>query len=177
MEWIRNGRMLSFKRTNFAAAVVALSLALFAGCKSSQTKTPPAPPKPSPPVETVQPQPVPWMPARSPSDSGDSMASNILAWDALAKVYVARAGESKAPFTFNLTNVSSSPVVIYDTSTTCDCTVAELPHKPWTIPSGGTGAIDATIDLGGKTGTVTNSIVVFTSRGNRRLWVRADIAN
>ena len=166
--------MFSLKRTNLAAAIVALSLGLFAGCKSSETKSQPVPQKPSPPAEAAKPQPQPPT-AKVPFDTGDSMAPNILTWDAVAKTYRAKTGESKAPFAFHLKNVSSGPVVIYDTSTTCDCTIADLPGKPWTIPSGGSGTIDATIDLSDKTGIVTNSIVVFTSRGNRRLWVEADI--
>ncbi len=166
--------MFSLKRTNFAVAVMALLLALFAGCKTPETKPQPVPPKPSPPIEPAKPQPQPPA-AQNPLDSGDNMAPNILTWDSVSKVYQAKVGEAKAPFTFSLRNVSSGPVIIYDTSTTCDCTVAELPSKPWTVPSGGSGKIEATIDLSGKTGIVTNSIVVFTSRGNRRLWVEADV--
>jgi len=101
------------------------------------------------------------------------MAPHILAWDAVSKEYHARAGEMIAPFTFSFTNVSTRPVVIYDTQTSCDCTAAKLPAQPWTIPSGGAGKISATIDLSGKTGVVTNYVIVFTSRGNRLLNVKA----
>ena len=101
------------------------------------------------------------------------MKPNILAWDATEKTYRVQPGELRAPFTFSLTNVSSGPVVIYDTSTTCDCTVASLPSKPWIVQSGGTGQIQANIDLHNKSGTVTNSVIVFTSQGNRRLKVKA----
>lgn len=105
------------------------------------------------------------------------MASNILDWDATEKDYHAQPGELAAPFTFTLTNVSTAPVVIYDTSTTCDCTVASLPSKPWVVPSGGAGEINAIIDLQKKTGkknsSVMTQIIVFTSKGNRRLTVKA----
>jgi hypothetical protein len=122
--------------------------------------------KPTPPKVTL------------PPDSGDSMAPNILAWDGVSKEYRARSSELKAPFTFNLTNVSSGPVMIYDTSTTCDCTVASLPSKPWTLPSGAAGKIEASIDLTKKTGdVVTNEIIVFTSQGNRRLKVKAIVSD
>jgi hypothetical protein len=167
--------MFLLKRTTLAAAAAAtaLSLALFTGCKTSAPKPAPesAPATPAiPPVsKTNAPPPL----VASSPDTGDTMASNILAWDATEKVYRAQPGELKAPFTFNLTNVSSSPVVIYDTSTTCDCTVASLPSKPWTLPSGAAGKIEASIDLQNKIGTVTNSIIVFTSQGNRRLRVKA----
>jgi hypothetical protein len=165
--------MFSLKRTIFFAAPVVLSLALVAGCKTSGPKPQPAVPTP-PPAQINKPAPPP---VTRLSDSGDTMAPNILAWDALAKEYRAKPGDLKAPFTFNLTNVSSGPVVIYDTSTTCDCTVASLPSKPWTLPGGASGKIEASIDLANKTGVVTNSIVVFTSLGNRRLWVKAIVSD
>jgi hypothetical protein len=101
------------------------------------------------------------------------MESNILAWDAVTKEYHAKPGDIKAPFSFSMTNIWSRPVVIYDTETTCECTVAKLPSKPWTVPSGGTGTIEASINLSNKVGTVTSSVVVFTSQGNRRLTLKA----
>lgn len=168
--------MFSFTRTIFFPAIAALSVAVVGGCKISgqkpETAAPQAAPsasqtnKPSPPLVTL------------PPDSGDSMAPDILAWDSVSKEYHARPSELKAPFSFNLTNVSSVPVVIYDTSTTCDCTVANLPSKPWTLPSGAAGKIEATMDLSKKiAGVVTNEIIVFTSQGNRRLKVKAIISD
>jgi hypothetical protein len=162
--------MISMKSSTIAAVTTALSLALFAGCKSTVTKSPP--PELSPAV-TNHPAPAP---ATKPEDTGDTMAPHILAWDATSKEYHAKAGEMSAPFTFSLTNVSSRPVVIYDTSTSCDCTVASLPSKPWTVPSGGTGKLEASINLSNKVGIVTNSVIVFTSQGNRRLNVKAFVA-
>lgn len=102
------------------------------------------------------------------------MAAGIFAWDAVAKEYQARPGEISAPFVFNLTNTSPERVTIYDTSTTCDCTVAQLPTKPWTLAPGGGGQIQASLDLRNRTGeAVTNYVIVFTSKGNRLLTVRA----
>ncbi|HWC60465.1 MAG TPA: DUF1573 domain-containing protein [Verrucomicrobiae bacterium] len=160
--------MFSLKRSVVAAALTGLSLALMAGCKTSQpesvkTATPPVAQTNPPPSAPVKPLP----------DTGDSMAPNILAWDSLSKDYHAKPGEMKAPFSFSLTNVSSKPIVIYDTSTSCDCTVAHLPSNPWTIPSGGSGKIEASINLSNKVGIVTNSVIVYTSKGNRRLYVKA----
>lgn len=172
--------MLSVNRRLVAAAVSGLSLALIAGCgtpKPQAAKQAPAPgPAPAPvTLPPMVPTPRPFTPPANPtiSDSGDSMETNILAWDATSKDFHAQPGDKIASFSFSLTNVSTRPVVIYDTKTSCDCTVAKLPSQPWTIPSGGSGQIDATIDLAGKLDTVTNSIVVFTSQGNRRLNVKA----
>jgi hypothetical protein len=144
-------KMLSLKRC-VVATLTGLSLALIAGCGTP--KAPAAKPPAAP-------------------DTGDTMEPNILAWDAVSKEYHAHSGEKIAPFSFSLTNVTPRQVVIYDTQTSCDCTVAKLPSQPWIIPSGGSGKIDATIDLAGKTGTVTNFVIVFTSQGNRRLNVKA----
>jgi hypothetical protein len=166
--------MFSFTRTIFPTAA-ALCLAVLSGCRTSSENSMPAAPATPSAGETNRPSPPQ---VTLPPDSGDSMASNILEWDSVSKEYRARPGELKAPFTFNLTNVSSGPVVIYDTSTTCDCTVASLPSKPWTLPSGASGKIEATIDLSKKTGgVVTNAIIVFTSQGNRRLNVKAIISD
>lgn len=166
-------------KSNAAAIVLAgLSLVLLQGCKSGDPHPEPmavtAPPvvetkKPAPPLT---PTPMPAKPS-APSDSSDTMAANILAWDATSKEYHAHLGEKIAPFSFAFTNVSSRQIVIYATETSCDCTAAKLPSQPWTIPIGGTGEIDATIDLSGKVGTVTNYVIVETSQGNRKLNVKA----
>jgi Protein of unknown function (DUF1573) len=163
--------MFSVERS-LLVGVTALSLALFAGCKSPQKQTAPAPAPSAPaaaPSAHAQTNKV-----QLPPDSGNNLAPNILAWDATVKEYQVQPGDVFAPFSFSLTNVSSSPLLIYDTSTTCDCTVASLPSKPWTLPSGGSGEIHATIDLRRKPGaSVTHDVIVFTSRGNRRLTLKA----
>ena len=166
--WVTNEPMFSLKSNVLAVATAALSLALIAGCKTSGKKPEPAPTPVTTPTPAITNKPVP-PPVVKAEDSGDNMAPNILAWDATRKEYHAKPGEMKAPFTFSLTNISSGAVMIYDTSTTCECTVAKLPSKPWALPSGASGTIEATIDLSNKVETVTNSVIVFTSKGNRRL--------
>jgi Protein of unknown function (DUF1573) len=173
-QWFNNHEMFSLKRSIVAAALTGVSVALIAGCKTSETK--PEPAKPATP-SVSQTNPPPSAPVKPLPDSGDSMAPNILAWDSLSKDYHAKPGEMSAPFSFSLTNVSTKPIVIYDTSTSCDCTVASLPSSPWTIPSGGSGTIEASINLTNKVGIVTNSVIVYTSKGNRRLYVKAFVAD
>lgn len=149
-------------------------MVLVTGCKTT-------PKKPAesnvPAVPALAPPSAQTNRVQLPPDSGDSMKPNILAWDATEKTYRVEPGEMSAPFTFSLTNVSSGPVVIYDTSTTCDCTVASLPSKPWVVPSGGTGEIHVTMDVHNKSGTVSKDVIVFTSQGNRRLKVTAVVPN
>jgi len=168
------------RQTLFAAAIVC-PLLFLTGCKSPepvQSKVEPAfPTIPTPPPPPAPPATNQWPLAifhpRPPGDAADNMAPDILTWDAVEKEYPAKAGETNAPFTFKLTNVSSERVMIYDTSTTCECTVAQLPSKPWTIPPGGNGQLQANLDVRGRTGAVTNYIIVFTSKGNRLLTVKA----
>jgi hypothetical protein len=163
--------MFSFKRTVFAAG--ALWLALLAGCKSSQKHAAPVPYSAAPGTANPATSATPGKKVELPPDSGNNMAPNILEWDETVKKHYKQPGEFTAKFTFSLKNVSTEPVMIYDTETTCECTVAKLPSRPWILPSGGAGEIHASIDLRKKTLSVTNDIVVETSKGNRRLTVEA----
>src|SRR6516162_2896546 len=113
--------MLLLKRAFLTIAAIAASMVLITGCKSTPNKpaeptapTAPAAPAPAPPAaQTNQ--------VQLPPDSGDSMKPGIVSWDATEKTVDARPGDLHVQFTFSLTNVSSGPIAIYDTSTTCDC--------------------------------------------------------
>jgi hypothetical protein len=173
MDGLKVMRMFPIKDRVIAAGVLAL--VLLAGCKASQKHAPP-PYGSTPSALSTPSTPVTSNPEKKvqlPPDSGNNMAPNILEWDETVKKHYKQPGEFTAKFTFRLTNVSAEPVAIYDTETTCQCTVAKLPSKPWVIPSGGTGEIQASIDLRKKTLSATNDIVVETSKGNRRLTVEA----
>jgi hypothetical protein len=164
----------------FGFACVGAML-LITGCETSKprpvpTEKPaevPAPPQPPAATSTnVFREPISR--PRPPADAADNMPSNILAWDATENVYQAKRGETNAPFTFALTNISAERVMIFDTSTTCECTVARLPSKPWTLQPGASGEIHASLDIANRTGdAVTNYVIVFTSKGNRLLTVKA----
>jgi hypothetical protein len=104
------------------------------------------------------------------------MEPNILAWDSVVKEFHASRSETMSWFSFSVTNVSPRPVVIYATSTSCECTVAKLPSVPWTLPSGGSGQIDATVQLPNKGGLAESHVIVFTSQGNRRLTLRSYVS-
>lgn len=171
-----------FKRKFFLGLTGLALLLVIAGCTNSKPKpsksaATPAPvtlPAPNPPpVEAAIPPAISR--PRPPADASDNMAANILAWDSVAKEYRAQRGQTNAPFTFMVTNVSPEQVLIYDTSTTCDCTVAQLPAKPWSLAPGNSGEIRASLDLRGRTETVTNYVIVFTSKGNRLLTVKATL--
>ena len=162
-------------------AGLGLLLAL-AGCNSPKPAIARMEPRPvpavapsnAPPATVFSPPPVSR--PRPPADASDNMSANVLAWDSVTQEYHAGIGETNAPFTFAVTNVSSELLMIYDISTTCDCTVAQLPAKPWNLAPGGGGQIVATLDLRNRTTEgVTNYMIVFTSKGNRLLTVKATL--
>ncbi len=170
-----------FKSKNVLSIAGVVVLLAIAGCKSSKPDIgrmetrPVLPATPSNPPTVVESIIPPVSRPRPAADASDNMATNILAWDGVIKHYQAGAGETNAPFTFSLTNVSPERLIIYDTSTTCDCTVAQLPAKPWLLESGAGGLIRATLDLRNRTTGATNFVIVFTSKGNRLLTVTASL--
>src|SRR5262249_55192259 len=91
------------------------------------------------------------------------------------KDYKAVAGDANAHFTFWLTNVSSSEVLVNGVRTSCGCTAAQLPAQPWHIPAGENGPIQVTVNLLGKSGLIAKGVTVDTSVGVKQLTVRVDI--
>src|SRR5262249_47933351 len=100
---------------------------------------------------------------------------NAVKWDADLKTHQAAAGEATAQFTFWLTNVSSADILVSRVSTSCGCTVAQLPSQPWRIPPGGDGPIRVTMSLIGKFGLISKGVTVETSVGVKQLTVRTEI--
>jgi mono/diheme cytochrome c family protein len=96
-------------------------------------------------------------------------ASPALVWDALAKEYEAATNETTAHFTFSVTNVSSTDVLISGLRSSCGCTVAQMPETPWRLAPGASGQIQATTDLRGKHGVLNKLITVETSAGRQLL--------
>ena len=169
-----------FNRKNISSLAGLSLLLAMAGCKNPKpqpvkVEAAPAPittPAPAPAVPDTTPPPVSR--PRPAADASDNMAANILAWNSVVQEYHASLGETNATFAFAVTNGSPERVMIYDLSTTCDCTVAQLPAKPWALAPGSGGEIRATLDLRHRTTeAVTNYVIVFTSKGNRLLTVKA----
>ncbi len=128
----------------------------------------PALPAPRPPSAA---QPLPIVPQPVPQ----RQPLTALAWDAESKDYAAKAGDTNAYFTFNLTNITSSDVLISSVRTSCGCTVAKLPQQPWTVGPGTNGPIAVTVNLLGKSGTIVKTITVDTSAGTKMLMVKVAI--
>ena len=96
-------------------------------------------------------------------------------FDADSKQYDAKPGEMVAPFTFELTNVSATEVVVTMVHPSCGCTTAKIPPTPWHIPPGGTGEVTAQVNLAGKMGLISKTLTFFTSAGNRTLTLKVNI--
>ncbi len=75
-----------------------------------------------------------------------------LAWEAPSQFYSAKPGEVSALFVFKVSNVSTSNVVIDDVKTSCGCTVAQFPTKPWTLKPGAQDKAEVLVDLRGNFG-------------------------
>jgi mono/diheme cytochrome c family protein len=101
--------------------------------------------------------------------------AGALAFDEKIKQYDAKIGDTKAEFTFALTNVSTKEVVISGVRTSCGCTVAQLPQTPWQLAPNGHGEIHVTVDLTGKYGLITKIATVQSSEGDIPLTVRVQI--
>jgi mono/diheme cytochrome c family protein len=100
-----------------------------------------------------------------------------LAWDAEKKQYNAQPTEANAHFTFYLTNVSSSEVMINSVRTSCGCTAAKLPQTPWRMAPGQSGPIEVDMNIVGKRGVIPKSVTVDTSAGMKYLIVESHIAD
>ena len=101
--------------------------------------------------------------------------ATVLAWDADVKNYDAKTNEPNAYFTFWVTNVSPANVSIQSVSTSCGCTVAELPSKPWILRPGENGPLKVTVDLRGRAGVVMKGVTVNSTAGTKALVVRATL--
>ncbi len=101
--------------------------------------------------------------------------ATVLAFDANLKECDAQAGQTNAFFTFWVTNVCETNVLILDVTSSCGCTVAQLPSRPWVLPPGENGPIKVTMDLRGRYGTVFKGLHITTSAGVKALVLRANV--
>lgn len=116
-----------------------------------------------------------WKAFSAPSTNAP--AASPLAWDPPNAVYNAKPGEVSAKFTFKVRNNSSSQVTIDDVKTSCGCTIAQFPSKPWQLAPGETNHMDVLVDLRGKYGKIFKQIIVVSSNAPATLTVVVDIPN
>jgi mono/diheme cytochrome c family protein len=141
---------------------------------TAPTPVPPAPPQFVPPpiaTQPVAPQVV------SATATPQPALENFLAFDAEQKDVSVTNGTIEALFSFNLTNISTSPVTINYVQTSCGCTVAKLPSTPWVLAPNEHGEISATMQLAGTPpgGTKVKTLTVNSDKGTKALFVKATI--
>src|SRR5688572_21111858 len=104
-----------------------------------------------------------------------ALPQNPFVWDSMLKQAKVDGMGKLVPFTFWVTNTSSTNASILLTETSCDCTVAQLPSQPWLFKAGERAPLVARLNITGKFGRVTNWVGVLTSHGPQMLTVIADI--
>jgi mono/diheme cytochrome c family protein len=95
---------------------------------------------------------VPGTPAPSP-----------LVWDSVSKESFPGMNQPTADFTFNVTNTSDSEVIINTVQTSCGCTVAKTPPRPWHLAGHTNDSMTVSVNLAGKALTFTKAITVFAA--------------
>lgn len=98
-----------------------------------------------------------------------------LNWESPSQFYTAKPGDITAHFTYKVVNVSKSEVTIDDVKTSCGCTTAELPGKPWRLAPGETNKMEVLVDLRGKVGKLLKTIYVQSATAPKTLTVLIDI--
>ena len=96
-------------------------------------------------------------------------------WAGESREYTSKPGDRFAHFTFWFTNVSASEVFITSARGSCSCTKAQLSATPWRIPAGTNSPLEITMDLAGKSGTVTKSVTVESTAGRKVLMVTTTV--
>ena len=87
-----------------------------------------------------------------------------LVWDSLTKEAWPEPGQATAEFKFEATNVSDSVVTVESVSTSCGCTVAKIPSQPWPLAPHSNGEMIISVNLAGKSGTLTKYATVNTEK-------------
>ena len=113
----------------------------------------------------------PAVPVATPSAP---VPANPFVWDAMSKENTPKPGENSVNFTFWVTNTGPTEARIDAVSTSCGCTVAQLPSTPWIFKPGDSGPLTASMNLVGKFGLVQKLVHVSTSAGQQSLMVRAN---
>ena len=109
-----------------------------------------------------------------PPDSAPQ--SNPLIWDAMEKTNSLPGMTNVTYFSFFVTNKSPASAMIFSNVTSCDCTAANtVENMPWELKPGDGGALNVLVNVRGKYGLVTKTVVVYTSHGTQTLTVNIDI--
>ena len=99
-----------------------------------------------------------------------------ITWDAMEKTVATEYGDEKADFTFIATNASDQSVSIDEVTPSCRCTVTDMIEKPWILSPGESGELHATVNISGKTGSLTKTLLIHSPEGLQTLFLKVKIA-
>lgn len=88
---------------------------------------------------------------------------DALVFDSESKTNYAHEGDVGSLFIFGIRNHSKDEIVIDEMKTSCGCTVAAMPSKPWHVRAGESNFFKVLIDLRQKHGTLVKTVTVNTS--------------
>lgn len=99
-----------------------------------------------------------------------------LKWDEMQQTKPAKYGDGAVEFHFSVTNTSQEESVkILEVRPSCGCTVADLPSTPWVLPPGGKGSFRATVDVRGRRGHFSKTMLVASTVGAQILGLTVEI--
>jgi cytochrome c553 len=110
-----------------------------------------------------------------PSAQAAVSIKDPLVIDAYDKTNYAHEGDVASLFTFSIRNDSADGIVIDDMKTSCGCTVAAMPSKPWYVKPGESNLFKVLIDIREKTGILRKDVWVESSNYSRALALTVDI--
>lgn len=111
----------------------------------------------------------------TPEHPVEDAPANALTWDATEQRRTVSTTEEPVLFRFQMKNVSSEPVVIEKVNASCGCTTTETRAMPFTLASGASESLQVSMNVTGKFGTVTKSLLVQGHHADWTLLVTAEL--
>ena len=105
----------------------------------------------------------------------EALPANALTWDTTEQRRTVNTTEEPVLLRFQMTNTSREPVVIEKVNTSCGCTTTETREMPFTLAPGDTESLQVSMNVAGKYGNVTKSLLVQGSQATWTLLVTAEL--
>jgi mono/diheme cytochrome c family protein len=99
----------------------------------------------------------------------------VLSWARPVQEVSVAADTSNARFGFDFTNGSAKAVAILAVEPSCGCTTVKLPPLPWIVAAGQSGHLDVNVDVSEKSGVLTKTIAIKTTRGTDTLTLKITV--
>lgn len=107
--------------------------------------------------------------------SEEKIRASDLEWDATEQRRVVNEGDGPVPFRFQMKNISQETIVIEKVNVSCGCTTFDTRAMPLSLEPNALENIQINMNITGKFGTVTKSIMVQGSHATWSLLVTCEI--